>query len=65
MTILDSTISANEVSGGNAGAGGRDGEGAGGDIYAAAGGDVLVDATTLDRLSDDDVFGVLTPCNRP
>ena len=61
MTVLDSAISANEASGGKAGASGSDGAGAGGDVCAAAGGDVLVDASTLDRLSDGGVFGVLTP----
>jgi hypothetical protein len=69
LTLLLSTITANQASGGAAGAGGSAGLGEGGGAYFATGGSVCLDAATVADIlrniastSNNDVFGVYTTC---
>jgi hypothetical protein len=67
LTVLGSTITSNDAVGGAAGAGGSAGQGIGGGAYFASGGTVCIDVHTsiagnTASTSDDDVFGVFTPC---
>jgi hypothetical protein len=69
LTVTGSTISSNQATGGAAGSGGSAGLGIGGGAYLTAGGSACLDVFTQGHLnsnhasdSDDDIFGVFTPC---
>jgi hypothetical protein len=69
LTITGTTITGNQATGGGAGSGGSAGQGIGGGADFAPGGTVCLDAFTQAHVtnnhastSDDDLFGVFTPC---
>ena len=69
LTVLGSTITANQADGGAAGAGGSAGLGKGGGLYLTDGGIACLDFFTSVNIfgntastSDNDIFGVFTIC---